>query len=46
MSYINESVIYNIYPLGWCGAQNKMTVSLFTDSTRFMIGFLILKNEH
>lgn len=43
MSYINESVIYNIYPLGWCGAQNKMTVSLFTDLTRFMIGFLILK---
>lgn len=44
MSYINESVIYNIY-IHSAGAerQNKMTVSLFTDSTRFMIGFLILK---
>ena len=23
MSYINESVIYNIYPLGWCGAPKQ-----------------------
>ena len=23
MSYINESVIYNIYPLGFCGAPKE-----------------------
>ena len=23
MSYINESIIYNIYPLGYCGAPKE-----------------------
>lgn len=43
MSYINESVIYNIYPLGWCGAPKQNDGQLVYRLDRFMIGFLILK---
>lgn len=47
MSYINESVIYNIYPLGWCGApkQNDGQLVYRLDKIYDWIPHL-KKNEH
>lgn len=41
MGYINESVIYNIYPLGFAEHQRKMISNRNTDLTKFTAGLTI-----
>ena len=44
--WYDDTIIYHIYPLGFCGASNLMTArTLFIALIKFMIGLIVLGNS-